>query len=186
MAGWLVGSGEGRNEPQFWMRHNKVCGQLGLTTQEELSTDKLRVCPSIQQDLSRAFLKVESLEDGEWGAEDIEFEVLVMFVELLDHVQLFVTLWTVACQGPHPWNSPGKNTGVGCHSLLQGIFPLQGSNLRLLHWQADSFPLSHLGSPSGDIPTDKCVTGRSETVKLAGGVWARENRSVSHQLTTGS
>ena len=118
MAGWLVGSGEGRNEPQFWMRHNKVCGQLGLTTQEELSTDKLRVCPSIQQDLSRAFLKVESLEDGEWGAEDIEFEVLVMFVELLDHVQLFVTLWTVACQGPHPWNSPGKNTGVGCHFLL--------------------------------------------------------------------
>ena len=29
-----------------------------------------------------------------------------------------------------PWDSPGKNTGVGCHSLLQGIFPTQGSNLR--------------------------------------------------------
>ena len=28
----------------------------------------------------------------------------------------------------HPWDSPGKNTGVGCHSLLQGIFPTQGSN----------------------------------------------------------
>ena len=39
---------------------------------------------------------------------------------------------------------PGKNTGVGCHFLLQGIFPTQGSNLcllRLLHWQADSLPL---------------------------------------------
>ena len=31
-----------------------------------------------------------------------------------------------------PWDSPGKNTGVGCHALLQGIFPTQGSNLHLL------------------------------------------------------
>ena len=44
-----------------------------------------------------------------------------------------------------PWDFPGKNTGVGCHFLLQGIFPTQGLNLRLLHWQADSLPLSHLG-----------------------------------------
>ena len=32
-----------------------------------------------------------------------------------------------------PWDSPGKNTGVGCHALLQGIFPTQGSNPGLLH-----------------------------------------------------
>ena len=40
--------------------------------------------------------------------------------------------------------SLGKNTGAGCHFLLQGIFPTQGSNLRLLHllhWQAGSLPL---------------------------------------------
>ena len=41
-------------------------------------------------------------------------------------VQLFATLWTVAHQTPHPWDSPGKNTEVGCHALLQGIFPTQG------------------------------------------------------------
>ena len=35
--------------------------------------------------------------------------------------------------------SPGKNTGVGCHALLQGIFPTQGSNQRLQSW---SFPFS--------------------------------------------
>ena len=35
---------------------------------------------------------------------------------------------------------------MGCHFLLQGIFLAQGSNLRLLHWQADSLPLSHQGS----------------------------------------
>ena len=45
-----------------------------------------------------------------------------------------------------PWDFPGKNTGVGCHFLLQGIFLTQGSNPGLLHWQADSSPLSHLGS----------------------------------------
>ena len=41
-------------------------------------------------------------------------------------------------------DSPGKNTGVGCHALLQGIFPTQGLNLHLsclLHWQAGSLPL---------------------------------------------
>ena len=51
-----------------------------------------------------------------------------------------------------PWDSPGKNTGVGCHSLLQGIFPTQGSNSHLfylLYQQADSLPLASPGkSPS--------------------------------------
>ena len=48
-----------------------------------------------------------------------------------------------------PWESPGKDTGVDCHALLQGIFPIQGSNshlLHLLHWQMDAFPLHCLGS----------------------------------------
>ena len=49
-----------------------------------------------------------------------------------------------------PWNSPGKNTGVDCHFLLQGIFPIQGLNWHLLHWQVNSLPLSHLGRPKGD------------------------------------
>ena len=41
------------------------------------------------------------------------------------------------------WNSPGKNTGVGSHSLLQEIFPTQGSNLGLLHCRQIPYPLSH-------------------------------------------
>ena len=40
-----------------------------------------------------------------------------------------------------------RNTGAVCHFLLQGIFLTQGSNPSLLHWQADSLPLSHQGSP---------------------------------------
>ena len=58
-------------------------------------------------------------------------------LSLFSHAQLFDQL---LC----PWDSPGKNTGVGCHALLQGIFPTQGLNPYLLclrHWQAGSLPL---------------------------------------------
>ena len=48
-----------------------------------------------------------------------------------------------------PWDFPGKNTGVGCHFLLQGTFLTQGSNLHLLNWQVSSLPLSQLGSIYG-------------------------------------
>ena len=47
-----------------------------------------------------------------------------------------------------PWNFPGKDTGVSCHFILQGIFPTQGSNPHLLHGQANSLQPSHQGSPS--------------------------------------
>ena len=47
----------------------------------------------------------------------------------------------------HPWDFPGKNTGEGYHTLLRGIFPTQDLNAHLLHWQADSLSLRHLGSP---------------------------------------
>ena len=54
-------------------------------------------------------------------------------------------------------NSPGKNTGVGCHALLQGVFPTQGSNpclSCLLHWQAWSLPLE---PPGRDMHTLCCA-----------------------------
>ena len=47
-----------------------------------------------------------------------------------------------------PWNSPGQNTGVGSHSLLQGIFPTQGSNPGLLHCRRILYHLSYQGGPS--------------------------------------
>ena len=44
-----------------------------------------------------------------------------------------------------PWNSPGQNTGVGSRSLLQGIFPTQGSNPGLLPCRQILYHLSHQG-----------------------------------------
>ena len=58
------------------------------------------------------------------------------------------SLWPYGLQPARllcPWDFPGKNTGEVCHFLLQGIFPTQGSNPRLLcllHWQAGSLPLA--------------------------------------------
>ena len=67
---------------------------------------------------------------------------------MLSRVQLFATLWTVVHQAPLymrffqarilEWVARGE---------LQGIFPTQGSNVGLMHWQVDSLPVTHLGSP---------------------------------------
>ena len=46
-----------------------------------------------------------------------------------------------------PLDSPGKDTGVGCHSSLQGIFLMRGSNPRLPHCRQILYSLSHQGSP---------------------------------------
>ena len=53
---------------------------------------------------------------------------------------LIVAFWTSL-------SIPGRNTGMGCYFLLQGMFPAQGLNPRFLHWQADSLLLSYLESP---------------------------------------
>ena len=55
--------------------------------------------------------------------------------------------WIVGCQAPLSRGFPDKDAGVGCHFFLQlqGIFPTQGLNPRLLHWQ-DSLMLGHQGS----------------------------------------
>ena len=54
-----------------------------------------------------------------------------------------------------PWDSPAKNTGVGCHSLLQGIFPSQESNLGLLHCRQILYRLSYEGSPRTTLEAPK-------------------------------
>ena len=50
-----------------------------------------------------------------------------------------------------PWDSPGKNTGVGYHAFLQGIFPIQGLNPDLPHCRWIHYYLSHQGSPLSSI-----------------------------------
>ena len=74
------------------------------------------------------------------GTEEPGRQCLLLLLSHFSHVRFFATPWTpegsirLLC----PWNSPGKNIGVGCHALLQGIFLTQESNpsvLRLLHFR---------------------------------------------------
>ena len=56
-----------------------------------------------------------------------------------------------------PWNSPGQNTRVGSLSLLQGIFPTQGSNQGLPHCRQILYQLSYQGSPNPFFTTKICM-----------------------------
>ena len=84
-----------------------------------------------------------------WGKESGSFASSKLF--LLSCSVMSDSLWPHKLQPARllwTWDFPGKNTRVGCHFLLQGIFPTQGLNPCLLHlllWQADSLPLSYLG-----------------------------------------
>ena len=58
-----------------------------------------------------------------------------------------------------PWDSPGKNTGVGCHLLLQVIFPTQGSSPGLTHYRQIVYHLSHLGSQIRTLHPQSLIAG---------------------------
>ena len=81
------------------------------------------------------------------------FSIVPYGCAVLSHfsrIWLFATPRTVARQAPRPWDSPGKNTGVGCHALLQGILSIKELNpflFCLLHWQVGSLPLAPPGKP---------------------------------------
>ena len=68
----------------------------------------------------------------------------VLWIVCESHSVMSNSLW------PHglysPWNSPGQNTGMGSHSLLQGMFPSQGLNQGLPHCRWILYQLSHQGS----------------------------------------
>ena len=66
--------------------------------------------------------------------------------------------------------SPGKNTRMGCHALLQGIFPTQGSNPGLPHCRQIPYHLSHQRMPGGKYYTRKYLTKEKAVMKEWGEV----------------
>ena len=89
------------------------------------------------------------------------------------------TPWTVARQVPLSMDSPGKNTGVGCHFLLQGFFLTQGTNQCLLHWQADSLRPCYPGSPQVSIKISNYGVWRaSRLVNTSTGLQGNHSNSM--------
>ena len=89
------------------------------------------------------------------------------------HVWLCVTLWFCSLPGSSdPGDSPGKNTRVGCYTLLQGIFPPQRSNPHLfclVHWQVGSLP---------PVPPGKLEGNNSRITETEEGISDLEDRMV--------
>ena len=78
-------------------------------------------------------------------------------VQLLSWVQLLEPHRQLPARLLCLWDFPGNNTGLGCHFLLQGIFPTQEWNLCLLHQQVDSLLLNHLGSPRYSVAAQELL-----------------------------
>ena len=90
-----------------------------------------------------------------------------------------------------PWDSPGKNIGVGCHSLLQGIFLTQGLNLGLPHCMADSLPSESPGKSYINIYKEKAMAPHSSTLawkipwtEEPGGLQSMGSWRVGHDWAT--
>ena len=78
------------------------------------------------------------------------YQQLACMISCFCLVWLFTTLWAIACQTPLSLEFSRPEYWSGCHALLQGIFPSQGSNphlLCLLHLQGGSLPLVSSGKP---------------------------------------
>ena len=73
-------------------------------------------------------------------------QFVVVVAQSLSHVRFLTTPWTVAHQALCPWDSPGKNTGVGCPSPHSEDLLDPGNESTFPALQTDSLPLSHWGS----------------------------------------
>ena len=106
--------------------------------------------PTGKLTILQSYHKNQQLYNVHTDSQKFSKILIVVLFQLLSHDLLFCNSINCSLQDSSVhWDSPGKNNGVGCHCLLQGIFLTQGSNLRLLlnllHWQADSLPLSYWG-----------------------------------------
>ena len=124
--------------PLWVLGYQRSQGAVLTTDKRSLTTDNKALGPAGSKGGSH--FQLEALSDRG------RLPLGPLVVQLLSQVRLFATPRTTAHQALLSMGFSGKNTGVGCHALLQ-IFPDQGSNACLLHGQAGSPLLSHQGSP---------------------------------------
>ena len=100
-----------------------------------------------------------------WEVITVCFSKLSAVLCLVTQLWLPATPWTAAPQAPLSiGESPGKNTGVGCHALLQGIFLTQGLNTSLLHCRWILYRPSHLAETLTCHFSQSCCLQFSQTL----------------------
>ena len=157
------------------------CGAQSEQEAKSLERQQSRFCSVVRsvhiqtQDLyssSHSFSERRLGNTGPWipAAQWPHFSILTVFRSI--HCSCLVTKSCPTLLQPYrlqpikflcSWDFSGKNTAVGCHFLLQGIFPTQESNPCLLHWQADSLEMSHEESPQYPLDSQKQVQSRQCT-----------------------
>ena len=146
---------------------------------------KLHIRGSFLQVGQRRYLSLTSAQLGilklwPWEIPSIHLAQTNECSAVLSHfscIQLFTALWTVPARLLCPWDSPGKNTGVGCHTLLQGIFPTQGSNLCLLSPALAGVPIEQWNGFPCPTPGDLLNPG----IKPASPALQVDSLLLSHQ-----
>ena len=120
----------------------------------ELIFTKPSLCPPWDQELARSQIIT------------LTTQLCPLLFLFFSRVQLFATAWTIAHQAPLVRGDfPGKNTGVGCHFLLQVIFLTQGSNPRLLLGRWIFFNTEPLGKPDSVLTLHVFLFFQSEGKK---------------------
>ena len=118
------------------------------------------------------------------------FSLVIYFIVSISSVQCLVAQLCLTlcdpmdCSPPGSsvhGDSPGKNTGVGCHALLQGIFPTQQSNPDLPHCRQIPYRLSHQGSPRIlECVACRFSTGTSPGIELGSPALLADSYQLSH------
>ena len=116
-----------------------------MPVQTTKEVDSGLVASQREQEWVGASLGLKESERGSWSRP-----IVMMHAKSLSCSHLFETLYTVACQAPLSMGFSRKFIGMGCHALLQGVFPTQKSNWCLLclpHRQVGSLPIVLPGKP---------------------------------------
>ena len=114
---------------------SRICGSAGVHSSRLYSGRQLGFRLQIGWIYFRLWVGFVQRKSQFWLHVGNCFFDLLSLVKVLVS-QLCPTLcnpWTVVCQAPCLWDSPGKNTGEGCHFLFPGIYSTQGLNPGLLH-----------------------------------------------------
>ena len=127
-----------------WFLHRNIWEETYLTLCDPMDSSPLP--SSVLGILQTRLLEWVAISSSR-GSSQFRYQICISCISCI--TGRFFTCWTTG-EAPwiySPWNSPDQNTGVGSLSLLQGIFPTQGSNPGLSHCRWILYQLSHKGSP---------------------------------------
>ena len=157
---------EAQPPPHCWQEP-----QRGHMTPVSLSSSPSTMSPT-SSILSASSLKLFEGGCWMWGCTPV-----LCGTESLSGIQLFATPWTSPPGSSVHGDSPGKNTGVGCHALLQGIFPTQGSNPGLPHCHLILYHLKSGTSPTSKPKKEPAVSNRDINGLMGRGAYTSRARS---------